>query len=517
MRRLLTITSLLLVAAVAAGADELVITRGGRRMIDPDPTTATTNCNGWSYDPAPVAFENNIANVYSTSGILRNPCTDQFPFGDEIWSGHRGVNGLFTVQPAITRTSFRWMFGDTPIDPQTYIGRVASPSVIKTADGRYFMAFVASVSDPSLCGGAHTGQVCGLCQDSFSYYVMYWAMSTDGVTWHVFNQDNPNANVALASALLYRSPSFDDRAPATQYAGIKRVRIFVADGYVWFLTQFATAGPVRTLLLRAPYDPTTQWGISGALEAWRGDKSQWQAVTNGVLPDEFEDPNIASDLYPPIVSMSDVTQVQGQRFIGLIPSGAHIDYVLSNDLLTWTPAKPLRSALPYFADDRGYPGSVVDPIVVEDEASNLHLFMASADGDPDHGIVRDGIRDCASSNPKAGLGIYEAIVEFVPLVNTLITITPRATAAAGVVAFDVHVSGSDGSLPNGRLTLSVGSSTTTVDVNSGHATVSVSLNTPAVYQVHATFTSFGPWTQSNADTQITIVAGSPAKKRAVRH
>ncbi|HEY2324254.1 MAG TPA: hypothetical protein VGJ82_15450, partial [Thermoanaerobaculia bacterium] len=168
MPRFLAFTSLLLLATLAAGADDLVITRGGRRVIDPDPNTASTNCNGWSFDPAPVAFENDISNVYSTTGILQNHCNDQFPFGDQIWSGRRGSNGVFTVQPAITRTTFRWMFGDLPIDPLTYIGRVASPSVIKTFDGRYFMAFVASVSDPSLCNGAHTGQVCGLCLDPFS-------------------------------------------------------------------------------------------------------------------------------------------------------------------------------------------------------------------------------------------------------------------------------------------------------------------------------------------------------------
>src|ERR1043166_6455019 len=139
LRRLLAVTSVLLLAALAAGADELVITRGGRRVIDPDPNTATTNCNGWSFDPAPVAFENDISKVYSTSGILQNHCNDQFPFGDQIWSGRRGSNGVFTVQPAITRTTFRWMFGDLPIDPLTYIGRVASPSVIKTFDGRYLM------------------------------------------------------------------------------------------------------------------------------------------------------------------------------------------------------------------------------------------------------------------------------------------------------------------------------------------------------------------------------------------
>ena len=518
MGRLLAVTGVLLAVALTAGADELVITRGGRRVIDPDPTTATTNCNGWSYDPAPVAFENGISNVYSTTGILRNACTDKFPFGDEIWHAQRGSNGVFTMQPAITRTSFRWMFGDQPIDPPTYVGRVASPSVIRSADGRYFMAFVASVADPAVCGGAHTGQVCGLCVDSFSYYVMYWAMSFDGVTWHVYNAVNPVSNVALESALLYRQPNSDDKQPGSVYAGVKRVRILFVDGYVWFLTQFASRGPVRTLMLRAPFDAATQWGITGQLQAWRGDKTQWQTVTDSVLPDEFDDPDIASDIYPPIVSMAETTLITSQRFIGLIPSDSHISYVTSNDLLSWTVPKPLRSAIPYFADDRGYPGSVVDPTLVEDPSNTIHLFMASDDGDSDHGVIHDGIPDCAVSRTPNGLGIYEGIVELVPIVNTAVTITPRANpAATGVAQFDIRVSAADGTSPNGRVTLSAGAFSGTVDVNSGHAAFFAPLNTPATYQVHATFTSFGPWATSNADSQITVVQGSPSKKRAVRH
>lgn len=517
MRRLLIVTSVILAAALAAAGDDLVITQGGRRVIDPDPSTAATNCSGWSYDPAPVAFENAVSNVYSTSGILRNPCNDAIPFGDEIWWHHRGANGVFSAQPVISRTSFRWMFGDTPIDPQTYIGRLASPSVARI-NGRYFMAFVASVSDPALCGGQHTGQVCGLCKDAFSYYVMYWAMSDDGATWHVFNRDNPVSNVALATALLYRAPNANDQLPGTLYRGVSRVRILVADTYVWFLTQFSTGSTVKTIMLRAPFDPSTQWGIAGPLEAWRNDKGVWQPVTDSVLPDEFNDPNIPSDLFPPVVSISDITQFPTDRFIGLIPNGSHIDYVLSNDLLSWTPAKPLRSAIPYFADDRGYDGSVVDPTIVEDSTSTLHLFMASADGDSDHGIARDGLRDCPSSPSYLGLGIYEGIVQLAPLASTTLTVTPRANpAATGVVAFDVRVTANDGTSPNGRLTLTIGSFSTIVDVNSGRATVFAPLNTAGTYPVHASFTSFGPWNASNADTQITIIPGSPPKKRAVRH
>ncbi len=516
MRRLLAVAGVLLAVALAAGADELVITHGGRRVIDPDPTTATTNCNGWSYDPAPVAFENDISNVYSTTGILRNVCSDPFPFGDEIWHAQRGSNGVFTMQPAITRTTFRWMFGDQPIDPGSYIGRVASPSVIRSADGRYFMAFVASVSDPSLCAGAHTGQVCGLCLDPFSYYVMYWAMSLDGVSWHLYNPVNPASNVALQNALLYREPNSDDKAPGSSYTGVKRVRILFADGYVWFLTQFASRGGVRTLMLRAPFDQSTQWGITGAVEAWRGDTTQWQTATNGILPDEFDDPALPVDLYPAIVSIAETTHITSQRFIGLIPTATHINYVTSNDLLSWTPPRVLRSAIPYFADDRGYPGSIVDPTLVEDASNTMHLFIASDDGDSDHGVIRDGIPDCTGL--PNGLGIYEGIVELAPIVNTSMTITPRANpAVAGVVQFDVRVSAADGSSPNGRVALLAGNYTVTVDVNNGHATFFAPLNTPGTYQLHATFSSLGPWATSNADSQITVVQGSPSKKRAVRH
>jgi len=518
VRRLLIVTSVLLAVTLAAGADELVITRGGRRIIDPDPTTAATNCNGWSYDPAPIAFENDISNVYSTSGILRNHCSDQFPFGDEIWSGRRGANGVFTVQPAITRTTFRWMFGDVPIDPETYIGRVASPSVIRTGDGRYFMAFVASVSDPALCAGAHTGQVCGLCLDPFSYYVMYWAMSTDGVTWHLYNAANPVSNVALESALLYRPPNSNDRLPGSAYGGVTRVRILVADSYVWFLTQFRTGNAIRTLMLRAPYDQSTQWGIAGPLEAWRGDKAQWQSVTNSVLPDEFDDAEIAVDLYPPIVSMADITQIPSERFIGLIPSESSINYVLSNDLLSWTPARPLRSAVAYLADDRSYTGSVVDPVIVEDVSNTLHLFFASADGDPDHGIPRDGVDDCPLSSFPVGLGIYEGIVELAPVVSTSITITPRANpSATGPIGFDVRVTAANGTAPNGRVRLDTANISTIIDVNNGTASPSTFLTVPGTYTVHATFTSFGPWATSSADVQITVVPSLPPKRRAVRH
>jgi len=411
MRRILIATSVLLTLASSAGAAELVITQGGRRIT-------AANCSGWSYDPAPVAFENNISNVYTTSGTNESHCTEPIPFGDQIWRRQRDASGVWSSAPVIGRTNFRWMFGDQPIDSQTYIGRVGSPSVVR-ANGRYFMAFIASVSDPGLCSGQHSGTVCGLCSDPFSYFAMFWAMSNDGSTWHVLNNSHPVSNLALETALLYRSPNASDKSADSRYLGVTRVRTLLADGYIWFLTQFSAQDTMRTIMFRAPWDAATEFGITGPLEAWRNDTLQWIPTVDGVVPDVFADPGSAAGFDPPLVSIADISQIQGVRFIGLetIDGNRRIQYRLSNDLLSWTPPKALPSEIRYFADGTGYVNSVVDPALVEDGPGALHLFFASNDGDPDHGIPRDGVRDCTSFAPN-GLGIYEGIVEittFVPL------------------------------------------------------------------------------------------------------
>jgi hypothetical protein len=514
--------------ALSANAAELVITHGGRRIIDPDPTRSDTNCVGWSYDPAPVALENDITHVYSTSDVLTNHCAETLPFADRIWHHQRGANGVWSAVPVIGRTSFRWMFGDFPIDPQAYVGRVASPTVVKSK-GRYFMAFVASVADPYLCSGDHTSTAaCGLCSDPWSHFAVYWATSLDGATWHILPKSNPVDNIALSTALLYREPSANDKLTGSQYRGITRVRALLADGYIYLLSQFSATDGARSMLLRAPFDGSTEFGITGDFEAWRGDQGSWQAVTASRIPDEFDTGGSATGYAPAITSFADITHIEGFRFIGLIPTSGRtnrvntrLDYVLSNDLLSWTPAKPLRSAIHFFADDGSYSNSVVDPILVEDAQGAMHFFMASNDGDDDHGIARDGVPDCfgvGAAASKVGLGIYEAFVEIAPLSPTTTTITARTNpAAAGNVTFDIRVTSPTGQTPSGQLTFTAGSSTQLVDVNNGRATVTVPLNVPGSYPVHAFFSSVGPWESSNADAVQTVIQAAVARKRAVRH
>ena len=118
----------------------------------------------------------------------------------------------------------------------------------------------------------------------------------------------------------------------------------------------------------------------------------------------------------------------------------------------------------------------------------------------------------------SGSGTGPMALKLAPIASTTLTVTPRANpSATGVVALDVRVTANDGTSPNGRVTVSVNTFTTTIDVNNGRGTLFVPLTASGTYAVHASFVSFGPWSSSNADTQITVVPGSPPKKRAVRH
>ena len=139
-----------------AGAKELVIVSGGRRIVDLDPSSADSNCSGWSYDPMPVRDDaGELTILYSTGDALTNHCTGQIEsasrFGDHIWRHTRQADGTWSGAPVITRADLDWMASPGVDD---FVGHLASPAVVR-ANGRYTMAFVASVSDPNLCAGEH--------------------------------------------------------------------------------------------------------------------------------------------------------------------------------------------------------------------------------------------------------------------------------------------------------------------------------------------------------------------------
>ncbi|HEV8658658.1 MAG TPA: hypothetical protein VGS96_08510, partial [Thermoanaerobaculia bacterium] len=173
-----------------ASAGELAITSGGRRIIDRDPTSAASNCYGWSYGPSPLIDDGgDLVEMYTVSDAATNHCKvgieSEQRFGDSIQLHRLTEDGTWAVGVnVVDRSNLSWMKDPTFLaqHPEAFVGHFSSPSVVRL-DGRYYMAFVGSIDDRNLCAGEHpmSGNICGSCRDPWSYFVAMWAVSDDGV------------------------------------------------------------------------------------------------------------------------------------------------------------------------------------------------------------------------------------------------------------------------------------------------------------------------------------------------
>jgi hypothetical protein len=388
-----------LLLASTAAAQVLTITGGGRRVIDRDPDDAATNCLGWTYGPAPAIDDRGeLVGMYTASDVLTQHCRpgtgieSAIRFGDAIqfhplrdggaWS--EGVN-------VVDRMRLPWMNDVTflSVHPQTFTGHVASPSVVRR-DGRWFMAFAASLDDRNLCAGEHyAGNSCGSCFDPWSYFVIVWAVSDDGVNWRI------RQNRAGDPTFLGRPPTAAERFPGSNYKGLTRVSLLAHGDDFYLATQYWAVNSIQIAMFRVPYDAADEWGLGGEAE------------------------RVPTSLAGFLGSVSRTRVFGAERFIALNPydSGRRISYQTSENLINWTPPVVMRSAIPFFADGAGYAVSVIDPIAADGADGTLRVYFASADGDSDHGIGRDGRHDCGlydEFGPTAaylGTGIYEATVE----------------------------------------------------------------------------------------------------------
>lgn len=377
----------------------LTITGGGRRVIDREPASASTNCLGWTYGAAPALGPNGeLAGMYTASDALTNHCRagigidSALRFGDAIqfhallddgrWS--EGVN-------VVDRTELSWMNDVRFLNAnlQSYVGHVASPSAVYR-DGRWYMAFAASLDDRNLCAGEHyAANPCGSCFDPWSYFVIVWAVSDDGVNWRV-RQRAPGDPTFLG-----RPPTAAEKIPGSNFKGLTRVSLLAHGDSFYLATQSWAQFSIDIALFRVPYDPADEFGLGGDAE---------------LLP---------ANLHGFLGSISRTRVFGEERFIALNPDprGSSILYQTSMNLIDWTPPERMRSLIPFFADGNGYPVSVIDPVAVDGADGKLHVYFASADGDPDHGVARDGRHDCgiySEFGPTAvylGTGIYEAVAE----------------------------------------------------------------------------------------------------------
>jgi hypothetical protein len=454
---------LLLAGGLAAHAKELAIVGSARRVVDLDPASAESNCRGWSYDPMPLRDASGALSIlYSTGDALTDHCNETDRFGDRIWRHTLQADGKWKGEAVLSRDDLDWMSSSTPDE---VVGHLASPAVVDVA-GRYVMAFVASVNDPHLCAGEHDAQnACGSCSDPWSYFTVMWAASDDGVHWTIRKRYASNANRAIAASVLWRPPSDSDRVHGSVYKGITHVSMLRDRRFFYLMTQVWTRSTVKSVLFRIAADPASEFGIADDdPEIWNGGAHRWEKCAGGRVPDWIDDANAVSVpmFGRPLSSIASTTAFPGYRYIGLAigsgsvltPRNNRIEYQLSNDLVTWTAAAGLRSAIEYVADGSGYENSVLTPAAAEDGEGKLHLYFASGDGDDDHGMAHDGLRDCSSDDaPTAifvGSGIYETVAEPIELVSTTITIaTKPAAATSGVpVTFTIRVNADEGK-PNG--------------------------------------------------------------------
>ena len=505
----MTLAALLL--ATAASAQVLVITSGGRRVFDRDPDSADANCLGWTYGASPAIGDGGeLVGMYAASDALTQHCRagigidSALRFGDAIQFHALRADGSWSAGVnVIDRSSFDWM-SDTAFlqaNLQTYAGHVASPSVVRRG-GRWYMAFAVSRDDRNLCGGEHyAGNTCGSCLDPWSYFVLAWAVSDDGVNWRI-------REIAPGDpTFIGRPPNADERVAPSNFKGLTRVSMLSQDGYFYLATQYWEKLTLKVAMFRVAYDATSEWGTAGDAEAWSTRRHQW--VTAADYLDSANEPSMFPEPLGSIVRTHD-------GFLALTSSSNQIYYQTSQNLTDWTWIVPLRSSIPFFADGFGYQTSVIDPVAFEDAGGALHLYFASADGDPDHGVPRDGRHDCglySDFGPTAaylGTGIYDAVVERRTLHFTTTTLQPRGNR------LEVRVTAVDGSTPSGNVVVrDFNGEFRIANLAGGLATVDLPSLTPGQHQLQAWFDAQGDWDASRSPIIVQNVT-VPPRRRAVR-
>jgi hypothetical protein len=475
----------------------LVITSGGRRVLDRDPDGAEANCLGWTYGASPaIGDRGELVGMYVASDALTHHCSSGWDsalrFGDAIrFHALRADASWSAGENVVDRASLDWMNDVAFLEAnlQTYTGHVASPSVVHR-DGRWFMAFAASRDDRNLCAGEHyDGNACGSCFDPWSYFVLVWAVSDDGVHWRV-RQQSPGDPTFLG-----RPPLDIERTTTSSYKGLTRVSLVAHDGYFYLAAQYWARSALKVAMFRVTYDAASEWGTTGEPEAWSPRRRTWVAVAH-YLDDPLE-PSVF--VFPN--TLGSIVRA-GDRFIAFNSDSNRIFYQTSQNLVDWTPAILLRSSIPFFADGFGYQTSVIDP-------------FASADGDSDHGIARDGRHDCGiypSFGPTAaylGTGIYEAVVESRVLRPTTTTLEPRGSR------LEVRVTAFDGTTPAGNVVVADTSGPFRMaPLVNGIATVDLPVPTPGDHLVYAWFDAQGEWDASR--TPVTLQRVPLPRRRAAR-
>lgn len=316
--------------------------------------------------------------------------TDPDRFADKIYVSERayGTEVWGAPQLAISKATFPWMQDDSflRVNPEAFIGSVAGPQVVKLGDW-FHMFFSATVNDPNICTGEHDAQSPhGSCTTPWSYFALFHAQSRDGLMWKLADRHRSVANVALSAAMAYYEPSAAEKIGHFKGIAMPHSAIFNDDLLTIFIEHWTSGEKEwqRNAVLRT----------NGLVEkVWNG--VRFEPIT-GALPQFANDSVWIGNPFAHIVShVTLTTHFPGYRYIllaqgaGLVYGGRGvnncIEYALSNDLLTWTPAQIVETKHPAL-NGQGADNVCLNPHYYEYESQPRILFATSdwnGDGNPD--------------------------------------------------------------------------------------------------------------------------------------
>ncbi|HEY5611488.1 MAG TPA: Ig-like domain repeat protein [Thermoanaerobaculia bacterium] len=542
-------------------AQQLIISAGGRRVVDHDSLSAAANCQAVSAAPMPIADDlGEVSMMYTVGGWYvdwcQQPLMSPDRFGDRIWMHVRRYGDTWSSPEAsssdsgrivLDRSSFPWMEDARYLSlvPEAHVGHLASPSVVK-ANGRYYMAFTASVDDRNLCAAEHDDEptTCGSCSDPWSYMVMMWATSDDGIHWKVRDPDGPALrNRALTASVLRMLPQSSDRLLGSKFKGVTQVSMVLGveedaeepKMYFYLAARVWGRNAIRPALIRIPFDPEAEEGLGGAPEIWNANFARWEECPSGDAPRWLLDTagkSLTTLGWPSTIAWT--SAIPGYRFIALFVANSYnptlpgmrglqntIMYQLSNDLIEWSHEVTIRSAVPLFADGHAYDYSILDPVYVEDHFGTPRMFFASADGDPGAGIDRDGRYDCAlgqhSTAIYVGTGIYEAILDFKNLyrTETILTSSLNPATPGDRIQFTVRIGSNSPVWPVGTVTLRDGiTDLGRAPLVNGRAEFDIVFPTSGLRVITAEFEGESLFDKSRSPRLHQVVG--PAKRRGAR-
>lgn len=419
----MTLAALVLALAIAplstaqlVAADEVYV-EGAASIID----YAPDKCAGTYYAPH-YMLDGATEKMYIMGGSLSlpmlYPLTSEHRFADEIYMTSRSVGNPYwgDVVQVLDKTNFHW-YADGPwleAHPEDYIGAVASPSVIYR-DGRYHMAFTATINDPNICAGEHPERATyGPCRTPWSYFVMMWATSPDGVHWTVednpFNRSGVASHALRASALWYTPSPEEERLDngAGGFKGVTGVSMEQHGDYWYFLFSFWSSYGPKNGVARIQYSKSAP-GLTGTPEIFNSWTREWVAMPDGKIPTWFNEDQFYGSPFAWYASrVTKARDASGVFFVATITEGfGHlVTYRITRDFETWTPARDVLARNTVHLSPSSYMLSVIDPGLWL-TPQGWQIFYASTQTNA--GTHRCGNQDTTTIiGAFRGMGIYQA-------------------------------------------------------------------------------------------------------------